>query len=44
MFDVHRDEVDEVTSLVKEKMETAMPMKVPIEVETGIGENWLDAH
>jgi DNA polymerase-1 len=44
VFDVHKDEVDEVTALVKEKMETAIPMKVPIEVETGIGKNWLDAH
>lgn len=44
VFDVHRDEVDEITSLVKEKMETAIPMKVPIRVETGIGDNWLDAH
>ncbi|HSD62743.1 MAG TPA: DNA polymerase I, partial [Ignavibacteriaceae bacterium] len=44
VFDVHKDEVDEITSLVKEKMETAIPMKVPIQVETGIGENWLDAH
>ncbi len=44
VFDVHKDEVDEIKALVKEKMENAIPMKVPIEVETGIGENWLDAH
>jgi DNA polymerase-1 len=44
VFDVHKDEVEEVRKMVKEKMETAVPMKVPIRVETGIGENWLDAH
>jgi DNA polymerase-1 len=44
VFDVYKDEIEEVTSMVKEKMETAIPMKVPIEVETGIGDNWLDAH
>ncbi len=44
VFDVHKDEVNEVRDMVKEKMETAIPMKVPIQVETGIGENWLDAH
>jgi len=44
VFDLHKDEVKEVTAMVKEKMATALPMKVPIEVETGIGDNWLDAH
>ncbi|HEY6905930.1 MAG TPA: DNA polymerase, partial [Ignavibacteriaceae bacterium] len=44
VFDLHKKEVDEVREMVKEKMETAVPMKVPIKVETGIGENWLDAH
>lgn len=44
VFDAHKDEVDAVKALVKEKMETAIPMKVPIEVETGTGNNWLDAH
>ena len=44
LFDVHKEEVDEITAMVKEKMETAIPMNVPIEVETGTGENWLDAH
>jgi DNA polymerase-1 len=44
IFDLHKNEVDEVTAMVKEKMATSLPMKVPIEVETGIGENWLDAH
>jgi DNA polymerase-1 len=44
VFDLHKDEVNEITAMVKEKMATALPMKVPIEVETGIGDNWLDAH
>ena len=44
LFDVHKDEVDEVREMVKEKMENAMPMNVPITVETGTGKNWLDAH
>ncbi len=44
LFDVHKDEVDEIREMVKEKMENAMPMNVPITVETGTGKNWLDAH
>ena len=44
LFDAHKDEVDELKPLIKELMENALPMKVPILVETGVGENWLDAH
>jgi DNA polymerase-1 len=44
VFDAHKDEIKEVTSLVKELMENALPLKVPVHVDTGVGDNWLDAH
>jgi DNA polymerase-1 len=44
VFDLHRSEKAEVLPLVKEKMETAIPLEVPIVVELGVGENWLEAH
>ena len=44
VFDVHKDEVDELRPMIKELMETAMPLKVPVVVDTGVGDNWLDAH
>ena len=44
LFDAHKDEVDELRPIIKKLMEKAMPMNVPILVETGVGENWLDAH
>ena len=44
LFDAHKDEVKELTPFIKEMMENALPMNVPIVVETGIGNNWLDAH
>ncbi len=44
VFDMHRDEQATVIPVIKECMRTAMPMKVPIVVETGIGSNWLKAH
>ena len=44
VFDCHKEEVDEMTALVREKMETAVSLEVPLEVETGIGSNWLAAH
>jgi DNA polymerase-1 len=44
VFDAHKDEVDELLPMIKNKMETAMPIKVPVVADVGIGDNWLDAH
>ncbi|MGJ8660821.1 MAG: DNA polymerase I [Bacteroidota bacterium] len=44
VFDVHKDEIDELKVLVKTAMEGAIKMVVPMEVEMEIGDNWLDAH
>lgn len=44
LFDAHRDEIDELKPLIKEIMENALPLNVPVIVETGTGDNWLDAH
>jgi DNA polymerase-1 len=44
LFDAHKDEVEELRPMIKELMESAMPLNVPVLVETGIGDNWLDAH
>ncbi len=44
LFDAHKDEVEELRPMIKEMMENAIPMNVPILVETGIGDNWLDSH
>ena len=44
VFDAHKDEIDELRPLIKELMEKAMPLDVPIVADTGVGDNWLDAH
>ena len=44
VFDAHKDEVEELRPMIKEIMETALPLDVPIVVDTGVGDNWLDAH
>lgn len=44
LFDVYKPEVEHMKQLVKEEMEKAMPLQVPVIVETGIGDNWLEAH
>ena len=44
VFDLHTSEEDTVPPLIEECMRTALPLTVPIEVEIGIGKNWLEAH
>jgi DNA polymerase I len=44
LFDAHKDEVDELTPVIKSMMENALPLKVPVVVDVGVGDNWLDAH
>lgn len=44
VFDAHKNEVDDVKELIKKLMENALPLNVPVLVETGVGDNWLDAH
>ncbi|MEZ4824784.1 MAG: DNA polymerase I [Bacteroidia bacterium] len=44
VFDVHRSEVEIMKALVREKMLNAVNIGVPMDVEVGVGENWLEAH
>ncbi|MFC2140038.1 DNA polymerase I, partial [Bacteroidota bacterium] len=44
LFDAHKDEVKELRPIIKKIMEDALPLNVPVIVDTGVGDNWLDAH
>ena len=44
VFDAHISEVEELTSLIKDKMENAIKLLVPLTVEIDKGSNWLKAH
>ncbi len=44
VFDAPKDELDTVTPLIENKMQTALETKVPLVVESGYGANWLEAH
>ncbi|HET9887574.1 MAG TPA: DNA polymerase, partial [bacterium] len=44
VFDAPGDEVEDLKRLVAHEMENAMPLSVPLKVETGSGPNWSEAH
>jgi DNA polymerase-1 len=44
VFDMHKDEADVLPPLVEEEMMGAIKLEVPIVVELGVGDNWLEAH
>ncbi len=44
VFEVPEEEVEEFKKVCKEIMERAMELKVPLEVELGVGRNWKEAH
>ena len=44
VFDMHREEAEQVMPLIEECMKTALPLQCPIEIEMGTGQNWLEAH
>jgi DNA polymerase-1 len=44
LFDVPNEELEEMRHLVKEKMEGALDLRIPVLVEMGFGRNWLEAH
>lgn len=44
VFDVYKPELETVKPIIEQYMKNALPLKVPVEVGMGIGENWLEAH
>ena len=44
VFDAHKDELETIKPIIKQEMENAFKLAVPLDVEIGVGENWLEAH
>jgi DNA polymerase-1 len=44
VFDVHKSELEEMKTLIKTEMENAYILEVPLDVDLGIGQDWLEAH
>ena len=44
VFDAHKDELEFIQSIIQQKMENAVQLSVPLEVDMGTGISWLEAH
>lgn len=44
VFEVPEEEREKAKKIIKEEMENAVELKVPLEVEIGEGRNWYEAH
>jgi len=44
VFEVKEDELDDLKSIVKDRMEKAVDLNVPVVVDIGVGKNWEEAH
>lgn len=44
VFDIFKPELDELKGVIKSEMENAYKLSVPLDVEVGVGQDWLEAH
>ena len=44
VFDIYKPELKTLQPIIKKIMENAFELVVPLEVDMGVGENWLEAH
>ena len=44
LIEAHKSEVDVVKEILIEEMKNAAQLKVALEVDAGIGDNWYEAH
>jgi DNA polymerase-1 len=44
VFDMYNEEKEELKSIIKQEMENAFKLSIPLVVDMGEGDNWLDAH
>lgn len=44
VFEIHESELEELRKMIKEEMEGAWQLRVPLKVDIGVGKNWSEAH
>ncbi len=43
-FDVYKPELEDIRQIVQNEMQNAVKLNIPLTVDIGVGENWLEAH
>jgi DNA polymerase-1 len=43
LFEVPKSDADDLASLVRDRMQSAASLNVPLTVDVGVGENWKEA-
>jgi DNA polymerase-1 len=43
LFEVPKSDADDLASLVRDRMQSAAALNVPLTVDVGVGENWKEA-
>ena len=44
VFDIHKPELEQLKPIIKSEMENAFKLSVSLDVDLGLGDNWLEAH
>jgi len=44
VFEVPGSEAEQSSAFIIAAMQSALPLRVPVKVEVGVGGNWLEAH
>jgi len=44
IFEIHKSELEKMKNIVKDEMENAFSLTVPLAVDVGVGESWFEAH
>ncbi|MCF7824716.1 MAG: DNA polymerase I [Candidatus Marinimicrobia bacterium] len=44
VFEVHDSEIQQMSDLVRQTMEGSVQLDIPLTVDIGVGDNWLEAH
>jgi DNA polymerase-1 len=43
LFEAPKEQADDVSALVREKMSNAVQLSVPLDVDVGVGADWREA-
>lgn len=44
LFEIYQPELGELSELIRQEMEGAWKLRVPLKVDIGVGKNWAEAH